>query len=77
MSEPSSIMEVCTQLFAQWSERGAHIAAVRGYERGVLDAAEGKTERETLPCDIHRMYEDDYRRGYREGFYHGNEQPEF
>lgn len=77
MSEPSSIMEICTQLFAQWSEQGAHIAAVRGYERGVLDAAEGKTERETLPCDIHRMYEDDYQRGYREGFFHGNEQPEF
>lgn len=77
MSEPSSIMELCTQLFAQWSEQGAHIAAVRGYERGVLDAAEGKTERETLPCDIHRMYEDGYRRGYREGFNHGNEQPEF
>lgn len=77
MSEPSSIIELCTQLFAQWSEQGAHIAAVRGYECGVLDAAEGKTERETLPCDIHRMYEDDYRRGYREGFNHGNEQPEF
>lgn len=77
MSEPSSIMELCTQLFAQWSEQGAHIAAVKGYERGVLDAAEGKTECETLPCDIHRMYEDDYRRGYCEGFNHGNEQPEF
>ena len=77
MSEPSSIMELCSQLFAQWSEQGAHIAAVKGYERGVLDAAEGKTERETLHCDIHRMYEDDYRRGYREGFNHGNEQPEF
>ena len=77
MSEPSSIMELYTQLFAQWSEQGAHIAAVRGYERGVLDAAEGKTECETLPCDIDRMFEGDYRRGYREGFYHGNEQPEF
>lgn len=77
MSEPSSITEIYTQLFAQWSERGAHIAAVKGYECGVLDAAEGKTERETLPCDIYRMYEGDYRRGYREGFYHGNEQPEF
>ena len=77
MSESSSIMEICSQLFVQWSEQGAHIAAVRGYECGVLDAAEGKTERETLPCDIHRMFEDDYCRGYREGFYHGNEQPEF
>ena len=77
MLEPSSIMELCTQLYAQWAEQGAHIAAVKGYERGVLDAAEGKSERETLPCDIHRMYEDDYRRGYREGFNHGNEQPEF
>lgn len=77
MSEPSSIMEICTQLSARWSEQGAHIAAVRGYECGVLDAAEGKTERETLPCDIHRMFEGDYRRGYREGFNHGNEQPEF
>lgn len=77
MSEPTSIMEICTPLFAQWAEQGAHIAAVRGYECGVLDAAEGKTERETLPYDIHRMYEGDYQRGYREGFYHGNEQPEF
>lgn len=77
MSEPTSIMEICMPLFAQWSERGAHIAAVRGYECGVLDAAEGKTERETLPCDIYRMFEGDYRRGYREGFCHGNEQPEF
>ena len=77
MSEPGSIMELCMQLFARWSERGAHIAAVRGYECGVLDAAEGKTERETLPCDVHRMYEGDYRRGYREGYNHGNEQPEF
>ena len=77
MSEPSTIMEICTPLFAQWSERGAHIAAVKGYECGVLDAAEGRTERETLPYDIHRMFEDDYRRGYREGFNHGNEQPEF
>lgn len=77
MSEPSSIMEVCMPLFAQWSERGAHIAAVRGYERGVLDAAEGKTECETLPYDIHRMFESDYRRGYREGYNYGNEQPEF
>lgn len=77
MAEPCSIMEICSPLFAQWSERGAHIAAVRGYECGVLDAAEGKSERETLPCDVHRMFEGDYRRGYREGFYHGNEQPEF
>ena len=77
MSEPSSITEIYTQLYTQWSERGAHIAAVKGYECGVLDAAEGGTECETLPCDIHRMFEGDYRRGYREGFYHGNEQPEF
>lgn len=77
MSEPESIMEVCTLLFAQWSEWGAHVAAVEGFERGVLDAAEGKTVRETLPCDVHRMFEGDYRRGYREGFYHGDEQPEF
>lgn len=70
-------MEICTPLFAQWFERGAHIAAVRGFERGVLDAAEGKTECETLPCDVHGMFEDDYCRGYREGYYHGNEQPEF
>lgn len=77
MSEPSSIMDIYVQLYAQWSERGAHIAAVRGFERGVLDAAEGWPECETLPCDIHRMYEGDYCRGYREGFYHGNEQPEF
>ena len=53
------------------------IAATQGYERGVLDAAEGKPERETLPYDIHRMYEDDYQRGYREGYYHGTEEPEF
>lgn len=77
MSEPGSIMDVCMQLYAQWSERGAHIAAVRGFERGVLDAAEGRSECETLPYDIHRMYEDDYCRGYREGYCHGNEQPEF
>lgn len=77
MSEPSSIMEVCMPLFAQWSERGAHIAAVRGYERGVLDAAEGKAECETLPYDIHGVFESDYRRGYREGYNYGNEQPEF
>lgn len=72
-----SIKDLYAKLFAQWAERGAHIAAVRGYERGVLDAAEGKTECETLPYDIHRMYENDYRRGYREGYDHGNEQPEF
>lgn len=77
MSEFSSIGELCSQLFAQWSEQGAHVAAVRGFERGVLDAAEGVTVRETLPCDVHGMFEGDYRRGYREGFYHGNEQPEF
>ena len=77
MSESCSIVEICSQLFVQWAERGAHIAAVRGYERGVLDAAEGKTECETLPYDVHRMFEGDYRRGYCEGFYHGNEQPEF
>ena len=40
---------------------------------GVLDAAEGKPERETLPYDIHRMFKDDYQRGYREGYNHGNE----
>lgn len=72
-----SIKDLYAQLFAQWTERGAHIAAVRGYERGALDAAEGKTECETLPYDIHRMFENDYRRGYREGYNHGNEQPEF
>ena len=77
MSEPSSIMDVFSPLYAQWSERGAHTAAVRGFERGVLDAAEGLPECETLPCDVHRMFEHDYRRGYREGFYHGFEQPEF
>lgn len=59
---------------AEW---GAHIAAVKGYERGTSDAAEGKPERETLPYDIHRMYEDAYQRGYREGYRYGNEQPEF
>lgn len=72
-----SIKNLYAQLFAQWAERGVHIAAVRGYERGALDAAEGKTECETLPYDIHRMFENDYRRGYREGYNHGNEQPEF
>lgn len=72
-----SIKDLYAQLFAQWAERGAHIAAVRGYERGALDAAEGKTECETLPYDIHRMFENDYRRGYCEGYNHGNEQPEF
>ena len=71
------IKDLYAELFAQWTERGAHIAAVRGYERGALDAAEGKTECETLPYDIHRMYENDYRRGYREGYNHGDEQPEF
>lgn len=77
MSELSSIVDVYMQLYAQWFERGVHIAAVRGFERGVSDAAEGRTECETLPYDIHRMYEDDYCRGYCEGYYHGNEQPEF
>lgn len=72
-----SIKDLCAELFARWGEQGAHIAAVRGYERGVLDAAEGKTECETLPYDIHRMYENDYRRGYCEGYNHGNERPEF
>jgi hypothetical protein len=72
-----SIKDLYAQLFARWAERGAHIAAVIGYERGTLDAAEGKTECETLPYDIHRMYENDYRRGYCEGYNHGNEQPEF
>ena len=50
---------------------------MKGYERGTSDAAEGKPERETFPCDIHRMYEDAYQRGYREGYRYGNEQPEF
>lgn len=53
------------------------IAATEGYERGALDAAEGEPERETLPYDIHRMFKDDYERGYREGYKHGNERPEF
>lgn len=53
------------------------IAAIEGYERGMSDAAEGKPERETLPYDIHRMFKDDYERGYREGYEHGNERPEF
>ena len=77
MTEPSSITELCAQLFGQWTEQGAMVAATEGYERGALDAAEGKPEHETLPYDIHRMYEDDYRRGYREGYEYGNEQPEF
>ena len=72
-----SLNELCAQLFDQWSEQGAEIAAIEGYERGVLDAAEGKPERETLPYDIHRMFRDDYERGYREGYEHGNEEPEF
>ena len=72
-----SLRDLCTQLFAQWTEQGAMIAATEGYERGALDAAEGKPERETLPYDIHRMYEDDYQRGYREGYNHGTEEPEF
>lgn len=70
-------MELCKQLFGQWTEQGAMVAATQGYERGALDAAEGKPERETLPYDIHRMYMDDYERGYREGYYHGTEEPEF
>ena len=78
MDDPSSFSELCRQLFAQWNEQGAHIAAVEGYERGMLDAAEGKPEREeTLPYDIHGMYRDDYQRGYREGYHHGSEEPEF
>lgn len=77
MTDPSSFSEVCRLLFAQWNEQGAHIAAVEGYGRGVLDAAEGKPERETLPYDIHGMYRDDYQRGYREGYRYGSEEPEF
>lgn len=72
-----SLKTLCAQLFGQWTEQGAMIAATEGYERGTLDAAEGKPECETLPYDIHRMYRDDYERGYREGYEHGNEQPEF
>lgn len=72
-----SIKDLCAELFGQWSEQGAMIAAVRGYEHGALDAAEGKPECETLPYDIHRMFENDYQCGYREGYNHGNEQPEF
>lgn len=72
-----SLKDLCAQLFGQWTEQGAMIAATEGYERGALDAAEGKPERETLPYDIHRMYENDYERGYREGYGHGNEQPQF
>ena len=65
------------QLCALWCERGARVAAVRGFECGVLDAVEGGSECEMLPYDVHRMFEDDYCRGYREGYCHGNEQPEF
>lgn len=72
-----SLRDLCAGLFGQWSERGAMIAATQGYERGVLDAAEGRSERATLPYDIHGMFMDDYRRGYREGYDHGNEQPQF
>lgn len=72
-----SLKSLCAELFGQWSEQGAMIAATQGYERGALDAAEGKPERETLPYDIHRMFKDDYERGYREGFEYGNESPEF
>ena len=72
-----SLRDLCAQLFSQWSEQGAEIAAIEGYERGVLDAAEGKPEGETLPYDIHRMFKGDYERGYREGYEHGNEQLEF
>lgn len=71
MADSSSFLEVCRQLFAQWSEQGAHIAAVEGFERGMLDAAEGNPERETLPYDIHGMYRDDYQRGYCDGYHHG------
>ena len=38
MTDLSSFSELCRQLFAQWNEQGAHIAAVEGYERGMLDA---------------------------------------
>lgn len=72
-----SLKNLCKELFGQWSERGAMIAATQGYERGALDAAEGKSPRETIPYDIHRTFEGDYQRGYREGYNHGNEQPEF
>ena len=74
MTDPSSFSELCRELFAQWNEQGAHIAAVEGFERGMLDAAEGEPERETLPYDIHGMYRDDYQRGYREGYHHGSEE---
>lgn len=53
------------------------LAAAEGYGRGALDAAEGKPERETLPYDISRIFKDDYQRGYREGYKHGTEEPEF
>lgn len=72
-----SLRDLCAQLFGQWSEQGAEIAAIEGYECGLLDAAEGKPERETLPYDISRIFKDDYERGYREGYEHGSEQPEF
>lgn len=72
-----SLRDLCAQLFDRWAEQDAEMAAIKGYERGALDAAEGKPERETLPNDIHGMFKDDYERGYREGYEHGNEQPEF
>lgn len=72
-----SIKDLYAELFGQGLEQGAMIAAMRGYERGTLDAAEGKPECGTLPYDIHRMFENDYQCGYREGYNHGNEQPEF
>lgn len=68
-----SLRDLCVELFDQWSERGAMVVATQGYERGALDAVEGKPECETLPYDVHRVFKDDYRRGYREGYAHGNE----
>lgn len=72
-----SLKELCSELFLQWSERGAQLAAEDGFKRGCLDESEGLRFDDVLPREIAKVFESDYKRGYKAGYEDGNREPEF
>lgn len=74
----SIIREWCERRFGTYTAEGANETAIEAYQRGILDRKLGNPYcPEPDYPDCLKQYRDDWMRGYDEGYFYGNEQPQF
>ena len=79
MTDIASIVRAwCERRFGTYTSEGANETAIEAFERGILDRELGNPYYpEPDFSDCLKQYHEDWVLGYNEGYYYGNEEPEF